>query len=245
MNENETAEQQEAEDTAEQDSPTAEQNTLDDQEDDSGENLDETPDSDEVEDAQAASQDRNWKEVREQLQKLKQENERLKGEEPTPRRAVRTQLDNLYLTPDENVALSKDELKAELKYPDLESRNPFSAAVYGEYRMALDEYNLKKSLGQPTRLPSAYEIATRVKQDIDTVYGKADKSVADKVKRAEAEGAKKAKKAKEGREATVEAEGRSSRARAARTSAELEKLQDDSRHGNLDAVAERISRSKL
>jgi hypothetical protein len=214
-----------------QDSPTAEDYEV--QTEDSAEKPVETPE-DEPSEAPRTDADRNWKALRE-------ENERLKsqiGKDQESSSFNRSELNNIYLTPDENVALSKEELKAELKFPELEENKSFARSVYGEYRMALDNYTLAKASGVRAKIPSAYEIAKSVKKEIDDTYGSI-------TKKAESEGAKKAHVAKESREATVEAEGRSDRAQVAKSASELQRLKELSRRNDASAIMERLQRSGL
>lgn len=222
--------QTKVEDTTVQDSPTEEPKQAT-EEPEAGENQEQTPET-EVD----APQEKNWRAIREELDALKAENKRLKSEGSNPRGTdVRTDLDAVYLTPQENEALNRGEIKAEIKFPELEQENIFSLAVRGKYREAMDQYVLAKSLGQRPKLPSVYEIAQSVKAEHDSYFGKASKQ-------AEIEGAKKAQAAKSSREATVEAEGRSDRARTAASASELSQLRRKSREGDMSAVVERLTR---
>lgn len=220
-------EQYEATTEAVQESPSVEESQL--QEETQG-----------VETEEAPIQDKNWKAVRERLDQLEKENSSLKEkEQESPMmRSKGDLLEGAVLSTDEVAELSKAEVKAELKFPELETKNIFSKAVFGEYRAALDDYVRLKSAGGNPRLPSAYEIAKQVKQEYDTSLGSVSK-------KSEEEGAKKAKQSVESRESTVEAEGRSDRGKVAGDRAELGKLQQRSREGDLGAIAERISRSGL
>ncbi len=216
-----------------QESPTVEENELELEDFESAEKPDETPESEETNVA-TDERDKNWRAVREELEKLKAENAQLKGGELTPRVAsTRTDLDTVYLSPTEESVLSRDELKAELKFPELEKKNIFSMAVVGEYRSALDNYNMAKSLGQRAQLPSVYEIASRVKSELDSSMGST-------AKKAEELGARKAKVAKASREATVDAEGTSGRNKTVTSQAKLSDLKVRSQQGDMSAVMERL-----
>lgn len=219
------AEETKVEETTEQKSPAVEENR----------------EVEEIETQQEAPEDKNWKAVREELNALKEENRALREMgmvAETPQSKTRSVLDSLYLTNEENDALSKEEIKAEIKYPELEEQGLYSMAVYGEYRSALDKYNLQKSLGVQTKLPSLLDIAKRVKSDYDTKFSSV-------TKKAEEEGAKKAQQSVASREATVETETRSDRGIAASALEELEGLKLKSREGDMNAVAERLKRSGL
>lgn len=215
------AEQNEAEIVAEQESPTAE-------------NI--QPEEVVETESEAPKEDKNWKALREELEEKKRENAILRGEQTSPLANTRTDTDKIYLASDELLELNKGEVKAELKFPELETKNIFSRAVAGEYRAQLDQYVRGKSLGLNPKLPSVYEIAKQIKAEYDSSFSTVSK-------KSEEEGAKKAQKSVATREATLEVESRSDRGRA--SGDDFGKLQDKSRHGDFDAVAERLAKSGL
>lgn len=221
------AEETKVEEYTEQESPTVEQEQP-------------TEVSEEVTTVEApeSKEERNWKAVREELDQLKAENKKLKTEEKSPLANPRSEIDRLYLDSEENAVLQREEIKAELKFPELETKNLFSMAVFGEYRQALDNYNLQKSLGVKTQIPSVNEIAKKVKAEYDGKFGEVSK-------RSEIEGAKKAQQNVERKEATVEAEGRSDRARTISSTEEVARLRKGSQEGDINAVVQRLMKSKL
>jgi hypothetical protein len=206
------------ESTTEQESPTVEQN--------------------QPEIKQETPEDKNWKAVREELDALKEENQKLKNGGQSPINDVRSEIDRAYLDQEETSFLQKEEIKAELKYPELEDKSLFSMAVLGEYRVALDKYNLNKSLGIKSQLPSVDMIAKRVKTEYDKSFG-------DVSKKSLEEGAKKAQQSVAQKEATVDIESRSDRSKDLTSNDELKSLKRKSQEGDISAVAERLKRSGL
>jgi len=226
----------EMEETIVQDSPTVEPNEPEQTEPETAEKPEETPE----EEVGVSDQDRNWKALREENEALKSKlkETEVKDSGPSPLESMGRSVDNIYHSPEETAIFSKEELRAELKFPELEDKNLFSMAVIGEYRSALDTYNMAKINGRQMPIPSVYKIAQRVKGEIDTAYGSVSKKALE-------EGAKKAKEATAEKEATYETESRSDRSSVARRTAELSELQQRSRRGDFNAVAERLTRSGL
>lgn len=226
MDQEEQVVQNEAEGTAEQESPTVEQNQ---------------PEVEEPkEDAAETPQDRNWKALREENERLKAQ---LSGKTETPSESKSTlsqrkDLD-VFMSDEDKMRLSFREERAEAEFSDVLKADPIlSRAVQGEYINALSEYNQAVMQGRSAPLPDPYKITKQVKEQFDTRFGAVSK-------KAEVEGAKKAKEAKESKEATVEAEGRSDRGRSAKATEELGNLQVRTRRGDSSALAERLSRSGL
>lgn len=217
-------EQSEVEGTTEQESPTVEQNQPQDEA---------TAESEDV--APEKPQERNWKALREENERLKA----LVNEKPVEERVPVSQRDiNVLMSAEDKVELRIKEARAEQEFPEMETDPIFQRAVEGEYMNALAKYNKAVLAGQQASLPDPYKIAKSVKRDLD-------ERLSTTSKKAEQEGAKKAQQAKESKEATVEAEGRSDRGRNAKTLEELSTLQVKTRRGDSNALAERLSRSGL
>jgi hypothetical protein len=225
----------------EQNSPAVEDNVQPDVEDtDTGVNLEETPVED-TEGTEPETDDKNWRAVRQQLEELKAENSRLRENapraEPKIEQAKESQVVNPFLTTQDQVSLQMNEMKALTKFdsldPDSESYDElFDIAVSGEYRAELDKYAKGLMVGQRTKLPSAYDVARKVKKQYDSKFAARQESL---------QQAK--KQSVESKQATVAAEGRSDKRQP--QGEQLEDLKAKSQRGDYDAIAERIARSGL
>ncbi len=226
----------------------AEQNEeqLDTVQDSPTEEIEQAVDTQEVETEQP--QEKNWKAVRQELEEAKKklaQYESPKEDIDLPQNtAKRSQAVDFYLSPDIQTKLSLDEFKAEMVVPDLEQDSLFKETVDGKYNRALNEYVLALANGKDPNsipLPSYSKIAKQTKGVWESRFGSIKKQ-------GEEEGARKAKLSVQERESTIEAEGRSDRGRVAQEAADLSTLRRKSREGGqngLDAIAARLSKSKL
>jgi len=226
-----------ADETVVQDSPTDETN-----EDFSTEEVsDEVEDDSEVEESsgvepEESGEDRNWKALREENKKLKEQ------AQAQTRREGRADLTRSVLAPQDQSALQLDEFKAKLMFPELDPDSDkynalFDKAVTGEYTIALNDYVYSGT----SQLPSATVIAKQMKSEWEAQFGTA-------TAKAKVEGAKAAKKSTVAREATVEAEGRSDRGKTQQSNDDIRRLREISRtsgQNSMDAITERLSRSGL
>lgn len=223
--------QSEEQGSSEQESPTVEQNQLE---------VEVSGEAETEGDVSAKPQDRNWKALRQENEKLKAELENAQKVPDEPRVPVSQRPDlNLLMSPDDKLELRMREFRAEQEFSDsLEGDPILRRAVEGEYIDALSKYNAQLVSGGNGVLPDPYKITKHIKQQFDAKYGAVSKQ-------AEVTGAKKATEAKASKEATVEAEGRSDRSRKALSADEFSNLTLRSRRGDSDAIAERLSRSGL
>lgn len=234
------AEENRAEETTQQESPSVEQTQPNVEPTESAEKQVQTP----VEDAEGEepTQDKNWKAVREELDKLRNENAELRfkyefDEGTRMSGAKESPAVNPLLSQQDVLELKLNERMATQEFPELDYGSDsydklFDIAVSGEYRAELDRYARGMMYGQRTKLPDPAVIAKRLKPEFDKRSAAKKEDVA-----------KKKEAAVEQKQATAEAEGRSD-ARSA-GSGDLGNLQRESRRGNYDAIAERLSRSEL
>jgi hypothetical protein len=228
------------EETTEQDSPTVEENQEESLETEPGENQEQTPD--EEEESPSETEDKNWRQVRERLKELETENKRLKGTEQSPfETAKKSEVVTPFLTQQDLNALQFDEFKAQQSIPELDPTSEnynklFDNAVAGQYTAELNAYARGLVSGGARPLPSATQIAKELKKEWDSLL----KSSGAKVK---SETLKKAQENLAKKEATVEAEGRSDKRQPSRN--QLDNLKNRSRHGDADAIAERLKLSGL
>lgn len=231
------AENEQVETTTEQDSPTVEQEQLEVEDSETGENQEQTPEDE----AEGEPDDKNWRAVREKLEKLEQENKELKqktgGEEKKIESARTNPAVSPLLTQQDAINLQFNEMQAISKFPELDPDSEsydelFDMTVSGEYRAELDRYAKGMYVGQRIPLPSAHKIAKKVKEKWDTRFKERQEKVA-----------KQKEEAVEKKQATVEAEGRSDK-RAPRGE-DLENLKQRSRRGDYSAVADRLKSSGL
>ena len=235
---NEQVDQNEVETTTEQDSPTVETNT----ESITAGKPEQTLDEEASDSAQESNQDRNWRALREENERLRQAleigPEREEVVESNLKEAKSSTVVQPFLSSEDNTALMLEEFKAEQSFPELSSNRIFAKAVEGEYRSELDRYTQKVMYGERAKLPSAFEIARKFKKTWDTEVGGLSK-------RAEVEGAKRANQAKGAVEATIEADTRSDRGRVVSKDERFAKLQKATREGKDAATVERIMASNL
>lgn len=239
----EEVEQTEVEETTEQESPTVEENASEVEETESAEKPEQTPESEAKED----SQERNWKALREELNKTKSRLEQYESEkkpvESNLDKAKKSDVVTPWLSQADNTELQLDEFKAEQNNPELDpssdSYDPlFERVVAGEYRAALDEYSQAQIRGQSADLPKVSKIAGELKNEWEARFGE----VSEKAKE---EGAKAAKKSVSQKAATTEAQGRSDKRQQIDVDEDHRRLIDKSRRGDDTAIAERIARSEL
>lgn len=193
--------------------------------------------------SEADKQDRNWRALREENERLRREVEGRTEAQPkeSPISDVkRSPAVDFYLGPEVQSRLAVDEMKAELQVPELESDPMFAEAVAGRYRREIDGYVTSLARGadqRTTPLPSVSNIAKKMREDWKKRFGS-------EVKKAESEGAKKAKISVEEKQATSEAEGRSDRANKVNSESELADLRRRSQEGDPDAIMARLAAMK-
>lgn len=233
------AEETNVEDTTEQESPTVEENQVESEEVDTGENLEETPTTEEE---ASPAEDKNWKLVREELEKLKSENRRLKGEDQSSFETVKkSEVTKPFLSQSDMNSLQFEEFKAQSQFPELDPTSEsyskiFDNAVAGQYTAELNNYARSLMSGQARPLPSPSQIARELKKEWDSIITKSGAKV-------KSETLEKAKENLAKKEATAEAEGRSDKRQPSKD--KLENLRYRSRQGDTDAIAERLRLSKL